>query len=828
VVFVCSECGEPSGQPGRCATDGHPLVGADDPLLGTVVSRYRLARLLGSGGMGRVYLGVQPAIGSRVAIKILASDVAQDPDLLARFFAEARAANLIRHENIVNVIDLDRLPDGRPFIVMEHVAGLTLREVGERGVPPIGGVVQAMTEVLLALDAAHDAGIVHRDLKPDNVMITAAGHAKVLDFGIAKLVHRPGPRTLTGVALGTPFYMAPEQIDGGTIDPRTDVYAAGCVLFELLTGRRPFDAPTDYGVMHAQLVEPAPSARAIRAEVPEVLDQIVLQAMAKRPDDRFANAKAMARALQQVYPALTDDQRRPLVSPAWLAPDRATIDPPRRGSAPALARGDAATPTLLERPSRPSMGPTADAVTKAASGRARPRRPHRRTLLGAAALVALTAAGVIALVAGSRGHGGATPPASTANGGTTDGGSAVAVAVAVAAPTAPAVDAAPAPPLEEAKGEQDPGPGPTPGPAPVRDPRPRPKLDAGADAAKPKRPTNPVATVGSKLPADAGAIEERTATRIAKKADYDPKRFDVLGYLPKAQALARELSPTATLVSFEVDGVGANGRGDLMIRSNGYAKYYFQGSSRPCQISVSAVHERVIAWVDEDDRYCGKGTKRPTCTVAQIHARAGGAGFIFKDERPKIRWTGARWEIHPDGAGIEELDDDCTGAVAAARPAPVEKTKGTGAKRVIEKPFPSAVGFDPRAYAATARALARELEPDAELVAVATSGVALDGTINGFRRFEYRSTGAIASTDGDRLNCITVAVQPWGKEVVKASGASRRCERDREIHAPRCKLADVIAKLPEPPRGEVSVKLDDRGWQVYGAGVNEFVPDDCK
>src|SRR4051812_38026187 len=161
--------------------------------------------------MGRVYLGIHPEIGSRVAIKVLADEWADSKDLLDRFFAEAHTVNLIRHENIINVIDLDRMANGRPYIVMEYIAGRSLRQVIEAGVPPIGGVVHVMIEVLLALAAAHAAGVVHRDLKPDNVMVTAAGRTKVLDFGIAKLV-ATGPRTRTGSALGTPEYMAPEQI----------------------------------------------------------------------------------------------------------------------------------------------------------------------------------------------------------------------------------------------------------------------------------------------------------------------------------------------------------------------------------------------------------------------------------------------------------------------------------------------------------------------------------------------------------------------------------------------------------------------------------------
>ena len=268
-------------QGGYCPADGTPLVETDDPLLGIEVGRYRLARLLGDGGMGRVYLAVQPVIGSRVAIKMLSDQCARKPELLERFFAEARAVNLIRHENIVSVLDFTPLPDGRPFIVMEFVEGQTLASIVHARHVPLGGVVQVMIEVLSALAAAHAIGIVHRDLKPDNIIVTAEGHAKVLDFGIAKLApsvqQQLSPRTRTGALLGTPPYMAPEQISGaGRVDARTDVYAAGVVLFEVVTGGAPFNAATLFELMRAHLEEPPPSPRALRRDLPAELEQVIL------------------------------------------------------------------------------------------------------------------------------------------------------------------------------------------------------------------------------------------------------------------------------------------------------------------------------------------------------------------------------------------------------------------------------------------------------------------------------------------------------------------------------------------------------------------------
>src|SRR5512142_1468869 len=191
-MFVCPECGASQQWPGHCGVDGTRLspVG-DDPLLGRTIGVYRVARLLGIGGMGRVYKGVHPTIGSRVAIKVLSRECSDRRDLVDRFFAEAKAVNLIRHESIVNVLDLATLPDGRPYIVMEYLDGAPLSAIIEqarsRGPLPLGSIARLVAEVLDALAAAHAKGVIHRDLKPDNIFVSPNGRGKVLDFGIAKL-----------------------------------------------------------------------------------------------------------------------------------------------------------------------------------------------------------------------------------------------------------------------------------------------------------------------------------------------------------------------------------------------------------------------------------------------------------------------------------------------------------------------------------------------------------------------------------------------------------------------------------------------------------------
>ncbi|HEV7555378.1 MAG TPA: serine/threonine-protein kinase, partial [Kofleriaceae bacterium] len=322
-MFVCDVCGERSEHAKFCTRDGNALVATDDPFLGAEVGRYRLTRLLGRGGMGRVYAGVQPELGSRVAIKVLSDEASERPELVERFFNEARAVNLIHHEGIVNVIDLMRLPSGRPVIVMELVDGRTLRDIVRAGPVPLGGIVQVMIEVLQALAAAHAIGIVHRDLKPDNILVTNAGRAKVLDFGVAKLatnLQGDAHPTKTGAILGTPHYMSPEQIGGGTVDARADVYAAGIVLYEAVTGHLPFEGLGAFDLMRAHLEQLPPPPRELRPDLPRGIEQVILCALAKQRGERFTTANAMANALHEAASQLSADQWRALTADGRMLP----------------------------------------------------------------------------------------------------------------------------------------------------------------------------------------------------------------------------------------------------------------------------------------------------------------------------------------------------------------------------------------------------------------------------------------------------------------------------------------------------------------------------
>ena len=264
---------------------------------------YVLKRELASGGGGTVYEAQHKILGRKVAVKILRRQLAASPQMVARFVQEARAVNMIKHPNIVDVSDFGELPDGRPFHVMELLEGTDLRSIlTERGRFPPAEVLEILEPVCSALQAAHDHGIVHRDLKASNIFVSNGPEkrVKLLDFGIAKLMHPDAADaglTVVGTRLGTSYTMAPEQIRGEAIDPRTDIYALGVVLYHLLTGQYPFRAETMTEIERQHLEAPPPRPSQLAA-IPPALDAVVLRCMEKTADRRFPTVKAFIEALR--------------------------------------------------------------------------------------------------------------------------------------------------------------------------------------------------------------------------------------------------------------------------------------------------------------------------------------------------------------------------------------------------------------------------------------------------------------------------------------------------------------------------------------------------
>jgi hypothetical protein len=318
---ICPQCGvEYPDDAAYCSKDGVEL-GLTEPdveelpsLLkpGAVLGKYRVVDTIGTGGMGVVYLAEHTALGRRVALKLLQPEKASDTHLVQRFFSEARAANAVGHENVIEISDFVEAGPHKYF-VMELLKGGSLREVlrDDGPLPPVR-VLHIAVQMAEALAAVHEAGIVHRDLKPDNVFLTTRARqrdfVKLLDFGIAKLgrdLAGEGLKsTQAGTLIGTPAYMSPEQLQGGAIDARADIYSFGAVCWELLTGRRVFVAKALPELMYKHFSE-APEAPSVHAPspvaVPAALDELLLECLAKKPDDRPASMREILSRLLPLY-----------------------------------------------------------------------------------------------------------------------------------------------------------------------------------------------------------------------------------------------------------------------------------------------------------------------------------------------------------------------------------------------------------------------------------------------------------------------------------------------------------------------------------------------
>ncbi len=268
---------------------------------GLIGGRYELGELLGRGGMAEVRKGIDTRLGRVVAIKRLRTDLARDATFQARFRREAQSSASLNHPAIVAVYDTGEEPaaDGsgvsQPYIVMEYVAGRTLRDIlreGRKILPE--RALEITSGVLSALDYSHRAGIIHRDIKPGNVMLTPSGDVKVMDFGIARAISdASSTMTQTAAVVGTAQYLSPEQARGETVDSRSDVYSAGCLLYELLTGRPPFVGDSPVAVAYQHVREPAAPPSDHDTDLPPAVDAIVMKALAKRVEDRYQSAAAM-------------------------------------------------------------------------------------------------------------------------------------------------------------------------------------------------------------------------------------------------------------------------------------------------------------------------------------------------------------------------------------------------------------------------------------------------------------------------------------------------------------------------------------------------------
>ncbi len=296
---------------------------ADGDFSGSTVggSRYQLRSLLGEGGMASVHLGHDTVLDRPVAVKTLHSDLGREQSFRERFRREAQAVARLNHTNIVSVFDSgeDEI-DGRsiPYIVMELVDGDPLRtaldrDIAEHGAMPTDKALRITGDVLAALGASHEMGLVHRDIKPGNVMLTKRGVVKVMDFGIARALQSGvTSMTQTGMVVGTPQYLSPEQALGRGVDERSDLYSVGCMLFELLTGRLPFDGDSPLAVAYQHVQEEPPVPSTINRSLPPAVDALIARALRKNPAERFPTADAMREECERVT-GLAQGTATPLV-----------------------------------------------------------------------------------------------------------------------------------------------------------------------------------------------------------------------------------------------------------------------------------------------------------------------------------------------------------------------------------------------------------------------------------------------------------------------------------------------------------------------------------
>lgn len=420
---VCSR--EYPLEQGQCPDDGAALValvsGARqrvEDLVGQVIDgRYRVERLIGKGGMGRVYAVRHVVVGKVAAMKVLRAGVEEGDGVLQRFVREAQAANAVRSRHIVEMSDFGQLPSGSFYMVMEHLEGESFGRLLSRGALDRRQLVHVFTQIARALEQAHRAGVVHRDLKPDNVFLVEEHgdplFVKLLDFGIAKVIHADTSHlTETGVILGTPYYMSPEQARAEAVDHRTDIYALGVMMYRAFTGKLPFVADSAIGVLTAHLTE-TPELPSKVSDVDVPTERIILRCLEKKKEARFQSMAEVAAALSvfsiEAHPTFVDApiSLRPLEASTAL-PSEAR---PPLGEAPTLA---APSSDLRGSPAELETGAAKAMVTTAERPPARGRASPPLLLAGLAAMLVGGSLAVLAFLGpGLRGSGEGAGPATS-------------------------------------------------------------------------------------------------------------------------------------------------------------------------------------------------------------------------------------------------------------------------------------------------------------------------------------------------------------------------------------------------------------------------------
>src|SRR5216684_2021884 len=346
---------------------------------GKKLGRYEIRSQIGAGGMGEVYLALDAKLDRKVALKILPAELAANQDRMRRFVQEAKAAAALNHPNIAHIYEIGE-SEGTNFIAMEFVDGETLREKAHAGKSELKVLLKFLHQVAQGLAKAHASGIVHRDLKPDNIMITRDGHAKILDFGLAKLIMSEPPavagglnlndnlsatadgsdkaeeatammpvqHSTPGVVMGTVGYMSPEQAQAKTVDQRSDIFSFGCILYEVATGRKPFVGDSIIDTLHKIIYEPAPSITDLNPSASPDLQRVIRKCLAKEPEKRYQTIRDTANDLEELIEEMkgVSDMKRsvaPSTSATTSGATKSTDDDVRAESTASVSQQSASS-----------------------------------------------------------------------------------------------------------------------------------------------------------------------------------------------------------------------------------------------------------------------------------------------------------------------------------------------------------------------------------------------------------------------------------------------------------------------------------------------------
>jgi eukaryotic-like serine/threonine-protein kinase len=402
-LVECVRCHTPVPQDSRyCSSCGADVSGGGAPpstssvellqqrLQRLVEGKYRVERLLGKGGMGAVFLAHDLTLEREVAIKVLPPDVAQDDQIVRRFQQEAKTAAKLDHPNIIPIYRVES-EGGLNYFVMKYVSGTSLEDLLDRKEPlPVSEIQRILWEAARALGHAHQRHVVHRDVKPANIMFDHDGRAMLTDFGISKALQAATGFTATGMIIGTPHYMAPEQAKGLAVDGRADQYSLGVVGYRMITGELPFAGDSVHTILYKHIFEEAPRAAARRADAPEFLSAALSRAMAKEPDHRFPTMEEFATAAWPEQPVAAPVKGRPGIR----ARHRTTADSPTE------ITGAPTTPLAAAKAAAPAAKPASP-----------PRRSRAGVVIGVAVVAVAGVGGYVALGLGGReAQGPASPP----------------------------------------------------------------------------------------------------------------------------------------------------------------------------------------------------------------------------------------------------------------------------------------------------------------------------------------------------------------------------------------------------------------------------------